>query len=187
MGWGDAHHVRTAGLSQEAFAALVGSEPPVSHIIHAAALVNHVLPYDALRGANVIGTQEVLRFAVQQARRWPRGCVHLHFVSTIGVVTPDSGRNLMGCVSREAFAHLAARAVARGYGQTKRVRAVLRHVACERRVSEWCVLAQVSEHLLASAASACPRRLRCSLSRPAFIAAHSVTGFCNLQVCLEPL
>ena len=48
-------------------------------VAHAAALVNHVLPYSALFGPNVVGTAEVLRLAIAA------GSVPVTFVSSVAV------------------------------------------------------------------------------------------------------
>ncbi|BCP14141.1 carboxylic acid reductase [Mycobacterium paraintracellulare] len=59
----------------------------VDLIVHPAALVNHVLPYDQLFGPNVVGTAEVIRLAIS-ARIKP-----LTYLSTIAVamsVPPES-------------------------------------------------------------------------------------------------
>ncbi|UKZ51253.1 putative NRPS-like protein biosynthetic cluster [Trichoderma virens] len=67
------------GLSPEAFEELA-SRPQV--IVHAAATVNLVYPYAALRAANVGGTREILRLA-------SRGGATLHHISTNGVLPPS--------------------------------------------------------------------------------------------------
>lgn len=64
------------GLSPEAFDELASR---VQVIVHAAATVNLVYPYAALRNANVGGTKEMLRLA-------SRGGATLHHVSTNGVL-----------------------------------------------------------------------------------------------------
>lgn len=51
----------------------------VDLVAHAAALVNHVLPYPALFGPNVVGTAEVVRLAIAA------GSVPLTFVSSVAV------------------------------------------------------------------------------------------------------
>ncbi|WP_144766083.1 carboxylic acid reductase [Curtobacterium sp. 9128] len=51
----------------------------VDLIAHAAALVNHVLPYTALFGPNVVGTAEVVRLAIAA------GSVPVTFVSSVAV------------------------------------------------------------------------------------------------------
>ncbi len=49
------------GLDRETFDRLAGE---VDRIVHPAALVNHVLAYDLLFGANVLGTAELVGLAV---------------------------------------------------------------------------------------------------------------------------
>ncbi|WP_083184799.1 carboxylic acid reductase [Mycobacterium malmoense] len=51
------------GLDGATWGALAGS---VDLIVHPAALVNHVLPYDQLFGPNVVGTAEVIRLAITE-------------------------------------------------------------------------------------------------------------------------
>ncbi|KAG6164938.1 putative NRPS-like protein biosynthetic cluster [Claviceps purpurea] len=67
------------GLSPEAFSELASR---LDVIVHAAATVNLVYPYAALRGANVGGTREILRLAA-------RGGATVHHVSTNGVLPPS--------------------------------------------------------------------------------------------------
>lgn len=67
------------GLSPEKFAEVAERTQVV---IHAAANVNLVYPYAALRGDNVGGTREILRLACQ-------GGATLHYVSTNGVLPPS--------------------------------------------------------------------------------------------------
>jgi len=54
----------------------------VDLIVHPAALVNHVLPYDQLFGPNVVGTAEVIRLAIT-ARIKP-----VSYLSTVAVAMP---------------------------------------------------------------------------------------------------
>ncbi|MEV6102084.1 carboxylic acid reductase [Nocardia sp. NPDC051981] len=51
----------------------------VDFIVHPAALVNHVLPYDQLFGPNVVGTAEVIRLALTATRK------PVTYLSTVGV------------------------------------------------------------------------------------------------------
>ncbi|KAL6867040.1 non-ribosomal peptide synthetase [Trichoderma novae-zelandiae] len=67
------------GLSPEAFEELASR---VQVIVHAAATVNLVYPYAALRNANVGGTREILRLA-------SRGGATVHHISTNGVLPPS--------------------------------------------------------------------------------------------------
>lgn len=68
------------GLSPEAFDELAAR---VDVIVHAAATVNLVYPYAALRGPNVGGTREILRLA-------SKGGATVQYVSTNGVLPPSS-------------------------------------------------------------------------------------------------
>ncbi len=52
------------GLDQSTWERLAQS---VDLIVHPAALVNHVLPYDQLFGPNVVGTAELIRLAITDA------------------------------------------------------------------------------------------------------------------------
>lgn len=63
------------GLSANDEAALMDG---TDAIVHAAAWVNLIFPYGALRGVNVLGTQEMVRLAAAHGAR-------LHYVSTAGV------------------------------------------------------------------------------------------------------
>jgi myxalamid-type nonribosomal peptide synthetase MxaA len=64
------------GLTDVDFLALAQT---VAAIYHNGALVNFVYPYDALKAANVDGTKEVLRLAMQHRP------ISLHYVSTVSV------------------------------------------------------------------------------------------------------
>ena len=68
------------GLAPEQFQELAAR---TDVIYHSGALVNFTYPYSALKSANVLGTQEVLRLATQ-SRVKP-----VHFISTIGVFLSD--------------------------------------------------------------------------------------------------
>ncbi|MBD2452351.1 amino acid adenylation domain-containing protein [Nostoc sp. FACHB-152] len=67
------------GLSSEQFQTLAQT---IDIIYHNGALVNFVYPYSALKAANVLGTQEILRLASQTKIK------PVHFVSTVGVFSP---------------------------------------------------------------------------------------------------
>lgn len=72
------------GLSQEHWQSLADS---VDLIVHPAALVNHVLPYDQLFGPNVVGTAELIRLAIS-SRIKP-----ITYLSTVAVamsINPDN-------------------------------------------------------------------------------------------------
>ncbi|KAE8151061.1 hypothetical protein BDV25DRAFT_153296 [Aspergillus avenaceus] len=95
------------GLSPDAFDELAGR---VQVIVHAAATVNLVYPYAALRGPNVGGTREVLRLAAA-------GGATVQYVSTNGVLS------LSGKVGWPENELLGVEDVPEklldGYGQTK--------------------------------------------------------------------
>ncbi|HUR54422.1 MAG TPA: AMP-binding protein [Gemmataceae bacterium] len=82
----------------------------VDCVHHCAAWVNGVLPYSALRGANLLGTAEVLRF-VQSGR--PK---RMHYASTLSVFV-DTDRNTG--VALESDDLTATAWVRGGYAQTK--------------------------------------------------------------------
>lgn len=95
------------GLPPDAFAELASR---VQVIVHAAATVNLVYPYAALRGANVGGTREILRLACM-------GGATVQYVSTNGVLPPS----LEGGWPEDAMLDVegAAEKLADGYGQSK--------------------------------------------------------------------
>ncbi len=70
------------GLSKAAWTRLAET---VDLIVHPAALVNHVLPYQQLFGPNVIGTAELIRLALSQRLK------PLIFVSTIAAAVGAAG------------------------------------------------------------------------------------------------
>jgi thioester reductase-like protein len=69
------------GLTEAAFAA---AGDRVEAILHAGASVNWVYPYASLRGANVLGTRELLRLACRRS-------VPFHFVSSLSVCYASCG------------------------------------------------------------------------------------------------
>ncbi|KAG5982040.1 putative NRPS-like protein biosynthetic cluster [Claviceps digitariae] len=100
------------GLSPEAFSELSSR---VDVIVHAAATVNLVYPYAALRGANVGGTREILRLAA-------RGGATVHHISTNGVLPPS-----MTAWNEDAMLDIkdVPTKLPDGYGQTKWVAEML--------------------------------------------------------------
>jgi thioester reductase-like protein len=64
------------GINAEQFESLAAN---IDTIYHSAALLNYVYPYSALKTANVLGTQEVLRLACQTKVK------PLHYVSSVAV------------------------------------------------------------------------------------------------------
>lgn len=109
------------GLSPEAFDELAER---VDVIVHAAATVNLVYPYAALRNANVRGTREILRLA-------SRGKATVHHVSTNGVL-PSS---VEGWDENETLPiEDVPTKIHDGYGQTKWVAEKLVHEAGKRGI-----------------------------------------------------
>jgi fatty acid CoA ligase FadD9 len=100
------------GLDAATWQRLVGS---VDLIVHPAALVNHVLPYNQLFGPNVVGTAELIRLAIT-TRLKP-----FNFVSTVAAAT----RGQDACVDEDADIRVAspqreiAANYANGYGTSK--------------------------------------------------------------------
>lgn len=106
------------GLSEGEFDALARE---VDVVIHAAARVNLAYPYEALKGANVDGTREVLRLACRHKAK------RLHYVSTNGIFPPGGH-----CFGEDADLDGLATAREDGYGQTKWVAEKLVRQAADR-------------------------------------------------------
>ncbi len=106
------------GLEKELFDAL---SREMDTIFHVGALVNHALPFLKLKPPNVLGTQEVLRFA----------CNHkikpLHFISTPDVFEWDKP-----CLLFEDTDIEQGRRLFNGYGQSKWVAEKLVMIARSR-------------------------------------------------------
>ena len=79
------------GLGTERFNELAAE---IDAVYHNGASVNWVYPYEALKPANVLGTQEMLRLASRH------GTKPMHFVSTLGVF-PLVGRSEAGVVRED--------------------------------------------------------------------------------------
>ncbi|MEW5858056.1 MAG: thioester reductase domain-containing protein, partial [Cyanobacteriota bacterium] len=108
------------GLSDEQFRAMASQ---IDVIYHNGALVNFTFPYSALKPANVLGTQEVLRLA-SLIKIKP-----VHFISTIGVISAaGSGSQIV----REQDRIDDWEAIASGYTQSKWVAEKLVTIASER-------------------------------------------------------
>ena len=109
------------GLSNEAFQDLSSR---IQVIFHAAATVNLVYPYAALRAANVGGTREILRLA----------CIHgatLHHISSNGVLPPSASGDGW---PEDAMLYVDSvpEKIPDGYGQTKWAAEQLVHEAGRR-------------------------------------------------------
>ncbi|MEM7578620.1 MAG: thioester reductase domain-containing protein [Cyanobacteria bacterium P01_A01_bin.80] len=108
------------GMTQEAFDMLATN---VDVIYHSAALLNYVYPYSALKNANVLGTQEVLRLA-SSVKVKP-----VHYVSSVAVFESPY---YAGKVVKENddFDHWEG--IFLGYSQTKWVAEKLVKIAGDR-------------------------------------------------------
>ncbi|KAJ5895614.1 hybrid NRPS/PKS enzyme [Penicillium taxi] len=95
------------GLSPESYDHLASR---VQVIVHAAAAVNLVYPYAALRSANVGGTREILRLALHAGAT-------VQYVSTNGVLPPSEGKGW----DEDKFLTIdeVPEKLLDGYGQTK--------------------------------------------------------------------
>jgi amino acid adenylation domain-containing protein/thioester reductase-like protein len=108
------------GLSDEQFREMASQ---IDVIYHNGALVNFTFPYSALKPANVLGTQEVLRLA-SLIKIKP-----VHFISTIGVISA-AGSGLQ--IVREQDSIDDWEAINSGYTQSKWVAEKLVTIASER-------------------------------------------------------
>jgi thioester reductase-like protein len=108
------------GISTEGFEMLATN---IDVIYHSAAMLNYVFPYSALKAANVLGTQEILRLACQFKVK------PLHYVSSVAVFESPY---YAGKVVQEddRFEHWEG--IFLGYSQTKWVAEKLVKIAGER-------------------------------------------------------
>lgn len=84
------------GLSNQQFRMLAGK---IDCIYHSGAWVNWIYPYDRLKPANVLGTQEVLRLACQVKVK------PMHFVSSISVFPLFSGTEATVIYEQDSLDH----------------------------------------------------------------------------------
>jgi amino acid adenylation domain-containing protein/thioester reductase-like protein len=110
------------GLPTDRFNTLAES---VDAIYHNGAWVNFTYPYSQLKAANVLGTQEVLRLAVQSKVK------PVHFISTIGVVGA-ADRNLE--IVSETTPIDRSKQIKSGYTQSKWVAEKLVTTARDRHI-----------------------------------------------------
>lgn len=111
------------GLGEEQFDQLATQ---VERIYHVGAWVHHTSPYQTLKAANVLGTQEVLRLA-SQVKVKP-----VHFISTIGVFSGDNLTESKVIYEQDRLdAHLAP---TDGYAQSKWVAEKLVEIAQKRGI-----------------------------------------------------
>ncbi|MBW4514654.1 MAG: alanine racemase [Timaviella obliquedivisa GSE-PSE-MK23-08B] len=96
------------GLSEQQFRELADR---IDVIYHSGAYVNLVYPYTALRNANVIGTQEVLRLATQ-TRTLP-----VHYISTIDVFHAPEYQEMELILESNQLEHCDG--YSEGYAQSK--------------------------------------------------------------------
>ncbi|ALF52749.1 polyketide synthase [Nostoc piscinale CENA21] len=108
------------GLGAELFQALATN---IDTIYHSGALLNYVYPYSALKAANVLGTQEILRLACQIKVK------PVHYVSSVAVFESPV---YAGKVVKEDddFSHWEG--IFLGYSQTKWVAEKLVKIASDR-------------------------------------------------------
>ncbi|MBD1938356.1 non-ribosomal peptide synthetase [Microcoleus sp. FACHB-68] len=111
------------GLSNEQFQTLASK---LDVIYHNGAFVNFTYPYYALKNANVLGTQEILRLASAFKLK------PVHFISTTSVFSPviESGVQIV----REQDNLTPGEALTGGYAQSKWVAEKLIEIARERGI-----------------------------------------------------
>ncbi|NET02812.1 MAG: NAD-dependent epimerase/dehydratase family protein [Sphaerospermopsis sp. SIO1G1] len=95
----------------------------IDTIYHSAALLNYVYPYSALKTANVLGTQEVIRLACKTKVK------PLHYVSSVAVFESNA---YAGQVVKENDSFDHWQGIFLGYSQTKWVSEKLVKIAGER-------------------------------------------------------
>lgn len=108
------------GMSGEQFQNLAAN---IDTIYHSAALLNYVYPYSALKTANVLGTQEVLRLACQTKVK------PFHYVSSVAVFESTA---YAGKVVQEDDDFNDWQGIFLGYSQTKWVAEKLVKIASQR-------------------------------------------------------
>ncbi|AFZ11271.1 amino acid adenylation domain protein [Crinalium epipsammum PCC 9333] len=111
------------GLSPEQFQSLANQ---IDIIYHNGALVNFVYPYSALKPANVLGTQEILRLASQSKLK------PVHFVSTTNAISPAKGFGVK--IIRENDSINPDEVMETGYAKSKWVAEKLINIARDRGI-----------------------------------------------------
>jgi len=108
------------GISTEGFDMLATN---IDAIYHSAAMLNYVFPYSALKTANVLGTQEILRLACKIKVK------PLHYVSSVAVFeSPYYAGKIV--TEEDSFDHWEG--IFLGYSQTKWVAEKLVKIASQR-------------------------------------------------------
>ncbi|MEZ6134225.1 MAG: thioester reductase domain-containing protein [Pirellulaceae bacterium] len=120
QGWAGDLQMPQLGLPPQGWAWL---SQAVDTIFHCGATVNWVMPYDALRNVNVLGTQELLRLACQGRAK------AFHFVSSLATCHTTS---VVGQVTEQDESLALAAGNYLGYAQSKCVAESLVHRASER-------------------------------------------------------
>ncbi|ARV57926.1 polyketide synthase [Nostocales cyanobacterium HT-58-2] len=108
------------GMSTEGFEMLAAN---LDAVYHSAAMLNYVYPYSALKTANVLGTQEVIRLA-SEIKVKP-----LHYVSSVAVFESPAYAGKV-VTEQDDFNHWEG--IYLGYSQTKWVAEKLVKIAGER-------------------------------------------------------
>jgi amino acid adenylation domain-containing protein/thioester reductase-like protein len=111
------------GLKEQEFQEMAGT---IDAIYHNGAFVNLVYPYSALKAANVLGTQEILRLA-SKIKTKP-----VHFISTLDVFESDVCAGIIAI--REDDRPYSGEGLAGGYAQSKWVAEQLIATARERGI-----------------------------------------------------
>jgi thioester reductase-like protein len=100
------------GLTDPQFDAIARQ---IDVIYHNGAWVNHTLPYTALKAANVLGTEEILRLATQVKLK------PVHFISTISVFGADASTTATPTPISEQATLADYPLPVMGYAQSKRI------------------------------------------------------------------
>jgi thioester reductase-like protein len=108
------------GMGEAQFTELAAN---IDTIYHSAALLNYVYPYSALKTANVLGTQEVIRLACKTKVK------PLHYVSSVAVFESNA---YAGKVVKEDDSFDDWQGIFLGYSQTKWVSEKLVKIAGDR-------------------------------------------------------
>lgn len=147
------------GLSETDWAQYIDA---VDEIYHVGAWVNGILPYAVLRPTNVLGTIELIRFALTGQRNRKI----FHYVSTLSTMNPFSSEKYTRFISERSISGSQADYFRNmgGYALSKLVSEVL--------------LTAVADKIL---------DFRAFIYRPGSISGHSKTGAANLEAYINKL